>query len=668
MTDVRPEQDARIRFDLLLADYQAAREDERSLVAAQGTSISVAVALLALLAAALTQTCNLGSGSNCVRVPDLFLAAAPLGPVAVVAYLAMFGAVSTIRSYYLRALERELRAYAPQAFDGYGEIGPATYAGLTIEVTSLRRGRMGYRLLTNTIFAAVLLVFGGLTAYIGTHVAWPVRIAMLVVYVPIILLILWEVLAATIGGRTLFLHTADRYARRPDLPHVDRDRPEGRNLFSYLLLPRPEDWIKWTIAPGVYAVTAWTVGGWHDWRTFLVLWFVLEFLVYEARYQWNDIRGFAEDLEHPERHARARLPIGLDTASNRWIVMASGLTAVLRLVLALLVGWVYHVFAPTVVLMLVVLGVAVLYEWLRSRPNTWGVGPPSRVSVALWLVVGVGYAVRAALGFQWAGLALTSVGALAGIVCFAAFGVMFVLLTWTLEATSLCRRDARQVWHGTDQLNAKAHVAALLRYVGQQPEPVDATLTDDQNCGDARALEHSSQRLTPWNLALLVATAFGSLLGLTLSGTPPTLVRAGVAVVVGAGSAVAIGWVRDTQNRLIVLGVAALASLLFAVSVGAVRPLAMPVPWLVIAGTYIGFRSASYRDLKRAARRFLDALRLAGLVLTRVVIGSKAADRLDLEPHPTQPARHLRPQAPACGGGGLDGGGAGEPGYPDAAR
>lgn len=632
MTTTNVPEDARFRLDLLLADYHAAREDERSLAATQGSSISVAVSLLALLAAALTQTCNLGNSSNCVQIPELFLAAAPLGPVAVVAYLALFGAVSTIRSYYLRAIEREFQAYSHRPFTGLGSVGPGTYTGLAIELTSLRRGRVGYRLLINTIFMAVLLVFGGLTAYIAVHVGWPVRIVMAIVYAPLIALIIWEVGAATIGGQALFLRTVDRYSNRPGMPTVDNLRRGGRSLLSYLLVPRPEDWIKWTIAPGVYVVTAWTVGSWANWSLFIILWFILEFLVYAARYQWNDVRGMAEDQDHPERQARARLPIGRDSTQNQRIVTASCLAAGIRLLLALLLGWACHLFAPTVAIILAVLATAVVYEWLRSRTNTWGTSQPSRVTIAIWLVVGIGYAIRAGVAFWAAGLALNKFGVAAGLLSFAAFGTMFVLLTWTLEATSLCRKDSQNLWHSTDQLNAKAHLAELLRYVGQKPQPPDRSLVEEANCGHVDVLEGSRQRLTPWNAALLVAVISGLLLGATLSGAQKGLSWAVIAAVTGGVSGLAIAWARNTHDRLIVLAASGALSLLLGVSAHAVHPWAMPLPWLMVGMTYTGFRASSYHDLKHAAQIMIRPIRAIGLLLARVVLGTRTADWIGL-PH-----------------------------------
>src|SRR3712207_2098367 len=103
------------RLDVLLLDYEMAREDERALLSAQVTLLAAAITLLSILAAVVTQTCQFQPktpSSTCTEVPDAVVALAPVGPVALLAYVAMLGTVATIRSYYLRIVEAELRIHA----------------------------------------------------------------------------------------------------------------------------------------------------------------------------------------------------------------------------------------------------------------------------------------------------------------------------------------------------------------------------------------------------------------------------------------------------------------------------------------------------------------------------------------------------------------------------
>jgi hypothetical protein len=62
-------------------------------------------------------------------------------------------------------------------------------------------------------------------------------------------------------------------------------RNGGRELAAYLAFPRPEAWAKALIAPACFVLAAASTGRLGDWKRFAVLWLVLEFLIYAARYQ-----------------------------------------------------------------------------------------------------------------------------------------------------------------------------------------------------------------------------------------------------------------------------------------------------------------------------------------------------------------------------------------------
>jgi hypothetical protein len=112
---------------------------------------------------------------------------------------------------------------------------------------------------------------------------------------------------------------------------------------------------------------------------------------------------------------------------------------------ALLIGPLAGLARPVLLLSAAVFIIAGLYEVLRSPRNGTNNG---LAVVAIWLVVGLGYLVRGGLGLRLAGLAWTSLPMIAGLVCIATFGILFVLLTWVLEATSYCTADTGGAWAG----------------------------------------------------------------------------------------------------------------------------------------------------------------------------------------------------------------------------
>jgi hypothetical protein len=372
-------------------------------------------------------------------------------------------------------------------------------------------------------------------------------------------------------------------------------RRAAPGLIAYLLIPRRDAWGKALMAPACFVAAACSTGHFGGWARFIVLWLVLELLIYQARYQWNDIAGVDSDLRHPEAGARSRLPVGSTSQARRRSIGLSWLTAAARVLAALLVGWLTGLTGQVLVLAAAVFAIAGSYEWLRaSRNRHW----TSVRVVAVWLAVGLGYLVRGGLGLSTGGLAWGSAAMVATLVCLGAFGIMFVLLTWALEATSYCTADDDGRWHARPELAVKPHLAPLLRQVG---EPLDAGGLPPgagRYCGGDRVLRGGSRLSAPWNLALLAAAATGGVSGAALA-RPHAAGAVAWTVTAAAGLAGGVVLARRRSAR----GRWAVAAGWFLVVVGAslvARP-GLPalagLPWLVVAGLYCTFCGWSYRNL-----------------------------------------------------------------------
>ena len=372
-----------------------------------------------------------------------------------------------------------------------------------------------------------------------------------------------------------------------------RQAPPG--LAAYLLIPRRDTWAKALMAPACFVVAAGSTGHFGGWARFVVLWLVLELLIYPARYQWNDIAGVDADQRHPEASARSRLPAGSTPQARRRSIRLSWLTAAARVLAALLVGWLTGLTGPVLVLAGAVFVIAGSYEWLRaSRNRHW---TPARV-VAVWLAVGLGYLVRGGLGLSSGGLPWGSAAMAATLVCLGAFGIMFVLLTWALEATSYCAADGDGRWHARPELAAKPHLAALLRHLGEPLGPGGLPPGVGRYCGGDRVLRGGSRLTAPWNLALLAASASGAAAGAALARPHAAGAVAWIAAAaVGLAGGVVLARCRSARGRW------AVAAAWFAAVIGAgllARP-ALPVlaglPWVAVAGLYCAFSGWSYREL-----------------------------------------------------------------------
>jgi len=654
-------QDPKQQFDVLLADYESCREDERSLSSAMVTAFSIAVTLIGVMAAAVTQTCQFSGSQGCTHVPDYVLAASPTIPIALLTYVTMLGIGATLRSFYIRGLEKRLQEYSFTPF--LGELIAPSIVGVTVELTSLRRGNLAYRIIANFMMAIVLLIFGGYTAYVGFHVSKIDQIIMAVIYSGTASLLVWIVTQGTIRGRKLFAETASRFLDNPGnnvLPepahHKVTQHVDERPLASYLIFPRPEDWIKWTIIPGVFATTAWSTGTFDHWPTFLALWLILEYLIYNARYQWNDIRGAVEDQSNGQR----RLPIGFGHENIRRNILVSMGVALLRLAAAAALAITFHLTGPVFLLMALVFSIAVLYEALRAAELIDSAQLPGYLRriharpIAAWCIVGLGYGVRAGLGFIVGGLPIRSWEAIAGIALFVSFGIMFVLMTWTLGATDYCAYDQRNIWYWQRDVVAKPHIVQLLRFIPKLEQELTAkpshTVVASDLSGGAYSkgrrerilLKYNAPR-APWNLAFAVSLAFGSFLGPELAHArhliiafvielAVTLVGSYLLVTVTSQRRHPDGIMRNSDSVLL-LAVITVGTVAIACAAGFLAPLPkaliMAIPWPAISFAYVGFCNSSLQDLQDFTKQIMEVLaavkevKAVGPFLANLVVGKK---------------------------------------------
>ena len=388
------------------------------------------------------------------------------------------------------------------------------------------------------------------------------------------------------------------------------ERP-GRGLTAYLMHPRPDAWAKALLAPACFVLGAIRVGGFAGWPRFLILWLVFELLIYPARYQWNDVRGIEADQRHPEGRARSRLPVGATARDRRRSVRLSTTAAALRIVAALLIGVVSGLVRSVLLLACAVFVVAACYEYLRALPARRSRVPARAQAAAVWLAVGLGYLVRGGLGLSAAGLAWGSVAMLAGLACVTSFGIMFVLLTWALEATSYCEAGA-DGWHARPDLSGQPHLALLLRHLRLPIQGARAGPVPGGSFASTPALRPGARMTAPWNLALAGAGAYGTVEGLALarpaSDGPGWYLAVAAVALAGAGM---LAGSRTQRLRWVVTVIWAPVLVAAALPARPALPALAAAPWLVIGGVYTAFCGWSYRDLLtmgagRAARKAPD--------------------------------------------------------------
>jgi hypothetical protein len=185
------------RFQLVLADYQSQREDERNFQYVQATALAAAIA-------ALTVAGILVGG----KPPNLVIAAIPLIPFGILAFIAMIGSLATVRSFYTRALERELQSMIEsKTLYSVPGLPIASFAHLQQGLASPQTGERQPRRVALALITVVLTIFGGLAAYAVSLVQHNLvlQIAMSLAYLAGGALLIQMFVTSTIHGRALWV-------------------------------------------------------------------------------------------------------------------------------------------------------------------------------------------------------------------------------------------------------------------------------------------------------------------------------------------------------------------------------------------------------------------------------------------------------------------------------
>jgi hypothetical protein len=392
----------------------------------------------------------------------------------------------------------------------------------------------------------------------------------------------------------------------------------GRSLAGYLLLPRPGDAVKALFMPLTFGLGVLARGGTDGRglvRALLVL-LVLEFLIYPARYQWNDIRGFASDQSHPGESDRGRLPGPLSMARRR--IAASAAVAALRLaaaaVIAVLPG--LGLGAPVLAAAVAVFAVAGVYETLRAvaTGRDHGVPPVRPALVLVWITVGAGYAVRGTIGLAMAiDLRERPALAVAAAVTLWAYGIAFVTSRWAVESIAFARVDGARVNWSADASHAREHLLALTRWLPSSAAPGEPLRR-------WAVLRGRTPVSAPWNLALPVAGAAAALTGVLLT-RPSAGPELWMFAVVGGAVSLAVAGL--SRWRLPAAGAAAAVLLVAVLAASVPRPLVAVLPWAGVMACYLHFSAQSLATMGDLGRRLRGALGRGLAPVVRMAVGHR---------------------------------------------
>jgi hypothetical protein len=688
-------------LEVLHADYAALRSDQQGLNVLITGLFSLGVVIFGPIGYFLVASCHVATLSCDASIWPPVMALVPLGPLGIIGFFGVLSNVNIVRSYYIRAVEHELQRVAgsPEvSFRGGDPIRLPSFVEITETMVSQRRGLLHYRLLNMLSVMTLGLLFTGTTVFCLLY-ARPIdlQVAAGLFYTGIIVLLGLTVWDATKGGPGLWRYATKHVHRVNDADVADATRPRrGRRFVSYLLLPRPGDLLfKGWIIPIAWILAAAGTAGlrWSSWWNLVAFTVVFELVFYQGRYIVNDLRGLGVDATYSAFKRSTRFP----DAAGRREIWAAIVVVIVRV--SVTVWFALRVLTPPfqeilLVAMLAVLVQAVVYETLRElvscRPGRNLLAmTPGRVAVLV--VVGTGYAIRACVG-----LSLARAGAedwlMLGLaaVMMTALGSLFVTMTWTLDGiiqVALRPGEDLPTHRYRSALETACHIAPLLgqaRLLGYRDDGLERTAAhsparDRSNpLNRRRSLELISD-VTWWNAMLLVAAPLAAMAGVRIAGdlrVAPLLLAGAVGAMTGAA---VLGLYGGDERRWLRLpgletprwgrGLAALAAgaaLVALLSAGA-GPRGAFLAWstLALVGlVYLFFRHATRATVLFDPGIVLDAVRRVLLRLLRrgalIVLGPEAARRLSTPGHagPARapagaeigPARRRRDRGPAAAG------------------
>ncbi len=165
----------------------------------------------------------------------------------------------------------------------------------------------------------------------------------------------------------------------------------------------------------------------------IIVWIIIDFLLYQARYLWNDIRGLKEDIEEGKNN---RLPIR-DFGVSKAVTIAI-IIIIIRVCLAMIITSLFYaeLLHPVSIGIMLILGSSVLYEVARSIKNVF----------ATLFLVSTGYMIRFFVGL-WAAYPeifeintiimnykIPIITIILLILAYGFMGEFAVILPWTHEA------------------------------------------------------------------------------------------------------------------------------------------------------------------------------------------------------------------------------------------
>lgn len=227
---------------------------------------------------------------------------------------------------------------------------------------------------------------------------------------------------------------------------------------------------------------------------------VIDVLAYQARYQWNDIRGLKEDMIS---NKEGRLPVrilGEKRAVSISLVIMAG-----KIILAIIIAalWNKSMTMPLLICIALIIVFSIFYEYSRTM----------KIKTGIFFIVSLGYPLRLLAG-MWAAypeLWTSSIPFIGSSVqtrtiitlllgAYGFFGEMSVALPWTYEAIDEGQEETGKF--NTDNIK-KSHYKLLFNRVEKRTKKSVNKMTD----GKFYPLREKGKIFDLWNISFIASVS-----------------------------------------------------------------------------------------------------------------------------------------------------------------
>lgn len=497
-----------LRVEEIISELSECREDER---ASRNQIFTILTAIATFLTVIVT-VISMAAGGSLRNLPlqmeQLQLVANALSVVLLstaMPWLANLGFLSTIRHFYIIELEGELSELLRNEKNTIFHWETVSTPLITFNYKHILPGypmlynlNMAITFVSILVLAIVYMLFIQLMARTFNII----NIFLSVLFWIVFVIVIFTIGVSSIKAEKIYMQIKDsagtRVKKRKGQECKENKYKDEKSKLAfvrfvlYFFYPRIAD-----IQKNIFIVLGFLLGYIVTWmmdksepigayaERFIYVWFILDFLVYQARYLWNDIRGVSNDQSHPEKEKRKRLPnepFGVKTA----IVLSLGVI-VFRISAAFVLACLYGGEMKNVMIfcILLVIFISILYEYAKHK----------EYSSAVFGLVSLGYPIRFAFGY-WGAFPsfLKEYGNLQYILILILvllatmkFGTVFVTLTWVLESVHLKQKDVKV---------HKEHYRILLEQVSYK------------QIGEKYPLAYKDSIETIWNKSQMISGLF----------------------------------------------------------------------------------------------------------------------------------------------------------------